>query len=169
MFSSGCGFLHARDPNRESITIVRRQFLVDGVRYWNDLAGWELLAFSDDFPEITADFTGDHEASALITDVDGGHVWTKAYASGNVSIDREHRSRWWVVAHELGHCLGFKHQRRGVMLATGVLDHARRHDRRMLKVAGYYAGSEALAALFDRNEPDDVALVSADPGTDPIE
>lgn len=98
------------------------------MRYWNHAAGWKLFVFSPDSPEVTYKFDRHARASALCHP-----SWSSPFESCTISLAREYRDSVQTIAHEFGHALGFRHQRRGVMDSKIDI----RFDRRLLIEAGY--------------------------------
>lgn len=132
LYSEEAGFHHARF-DRIPITVQRTPGFAKGLEYWNDRAGWDLLVFGED-PEITTQVNPENNCRSCAEMPDGcWECWKQPYTSCNVDII----PRWRdlpTVAHELGHCLGLRHQKRGAM---GFKRVAPNFDRGLLQEAGY--------------------------------
>lgn len=126
------GFHKARF-RRESITLERKRWLGKARLYWNRRAGWKLFVWAPKgtVADITAKLDPRCGACAQLPPP---HDWTAPYTSANVSLYRQYRDLSTVV-HELGHCLGLRHQKRGAMSQGDKLDKA--FERKLLTGAGY--------------------------------
>lgn len=137
LFSPNAGFPHARvdAEHRTPITVERSQKVIEGMRYWNALAGWRLFTFADD-PEISIhakDSQGNELACWIIDPRDN---WAGPYIRVGIALQTNSKSDG---AHELGHALGMRHnQPRGAMSQGKVRP---RFDRKLLIEAGYRGGT----------------------------
>lgn len=139
LFTDQAGFHHARFA-REPIRVQGPNYLSIGMQYWNARAGWPLFVFADS-PEVTANYRKDcgfcaFAYSALTHQV----AWGDPYERCEVSLVPSARDEVANVAHELGHCLGLRHQTDGVMTATGggrIEPGYKRFDRGLMIEAGY--------------------------------
>jgi hypothetical protein len=129
LYSEEAGFHHARF-DRIPITVQRTPGFAKGLEYWNDRAGWELFTFTDSDPEISSGAISNCRSCALVTNPYAN--WKAPYVACTIDIIPRWRDLQ-TVAHELGHCLGLRHQPKGVMERAP----APRFDRRLLQEAGY--------------------------------
>lgn len=137
LFGPDSGFHQARFGNRESIRIQDLKWLRFGVRYWNARAGWELLMRTDTDPQITGHrrfqtLHGHCDACAMLFEPE--NQWQQPYERCGVAVHPNYGRDEDTVIHEVGHCLGLRHQRRGVMSPKGFNVKV---DRRLLVEAGY--------------------------------
>jgi hypothetical protein len=143
LFTERAGFAHARNGNRTPITVVRKQWLAVGVNYWNRMAGWDVLVFSDDpDPEITAVVDQHCRYCALAWSAETHQPGMyDPYERCNVSIAKDGHEERQVIAHELGHCLGLMHIKQSVMSTSVGRDKIKPDwaelDRTLLVNAGY--------------------------------
>jgi hypothetical protein len=111
--------------------------LGDAVGGWNHVAGRRLFEVERDQTraEITLADTNDGEYTVMLG-ADGAFTRTEPYVRCEVHTTYVRGNKYDVIvaAHELGHCLGFRHRPVGIM---GAGDFAVRADRRMLRRAGY--------------------------------
>jgi hypothetical protein len=143
LFSEQAGFAHARNGIRTPITVVHKQWLAPGLNYWNRMAGWDVLVFSDEpNPEITA-VVDQHCTSCALAWSATTHQpnMYDPYERCNVSIGQDSRDARRIIAHELGHCLGLMHIHASVMNLRTARDTINPDwadgDHRLLVNAGY--------------------------------
>lgn len=139
LYSANAGFQHARVTNDvppTPITFERHPKVKAGMDYLNDLAGWELFVFSDGDPEVTihAHDAKGNQLAAWIIEPEGDN-WGNPYIRMGIALMTNKKSD---AAHELGHCLGLRHRRWGMMSNGKVRP---KSDRRLLTEAGYRGGS----------------------------
>lgn len=145
LYSEEAGFHHARFE-RVSIVVEQKAAFRRGMNYWNGRAGWNLFVYGPD-PEVRFRFDRHARDSAACYKRDGDFwydggsnwpAWKSPYVVCEVSLSRPYQSA--TTAHELGHVLGLRHQRKGVMgpSTSAQLRRAwKRFDRRLLIAAGY--------------------------------
>lgn len=127
------GFHHAREEPRTSITVESVEWVKPAVRYWNRRAGWQLFTYSND-PEVKV-FKRNGNCTVCAWIITPKNGWTEPYVKCGITVQKSAQRFPAIVAHELGHCLGFRHQPKGVMHRTAEKN--KRFDRRLLKQAGY--------------------------------
>lgn len=90
--------------------------LDDAMAYWNTLAGRTLFAAADGPVTILATAEPCVGADACAKGY-GIHGYSPAepYQTCEVFLNYNALHHWPTIAHELGHCLGFKHLPRGIM------------------------------------------------------
>jgi hypothetical protein len=146
LYSSEAGF-----PRNSPIGVQPPPFAVPGLaeamRYWNTTSGRLLFIEATDGPirfrpAITAGqrICGEAIACAAPVGHDGQFRSPPAYPyrSCVVYLAQEAVTSPEVIAHELGHCLGFDHHtdgHRSIMSAPA--EFAPDHDAAMLQAAGY--------------------------------
>lgn len=129
------GFAHAMNAPRTPVLVQRSDSPVTraAMDYWNTAAGWELLVFGEP-PEIFITF------NAATNDA----LWSDPapYESCRVNMASSATdfSAWGTLAHEFGHCLGFKHVEAGIM---GGEDVNLARDRLSLALVGYRTYDES--------------------------
>lgn len=145
LFSGLAGFAHARNGNRTSIAVVHKPWLEVGMKYWNKMAGWDVLVFTDaPNPEVTAVVSSRCRYCASATSsITHQTSMTDPYEACNVSIAKDSHDAARLVAHELGHCLGLMHQHLSVMNPqcdrTTIKPAYAVTDRTLMVNAGYTA------------------------------
>lgn len=112
--------------------------------YWNGAAG-RLLLVRDDAGPITIyngdavrgskECPGGNCAAPVAADGRFSYPPTYPYARCEVYLTAAGAQQWTVVAHELGHCLGYDHDRRSIVGGSG----STAYDRQMLEQVGYRA------------------------------
>lgn len=101
------GFPKAREHSRQSILISSEDNdVLAGMAYWNAAAGWALFRSGGSDIKIERTTSGG-----------GWALWSSEapYEACTIGIPTNEGRHAQLIAHELGHCLGFKHLDRGVM------------------------------------------------------
>jgi hypothetical protein len=131
----GAGFHHAMRSPRTPIRVEYHPELnlIQGMSYWNEVAGWHMFQFADDT----------HPAEIFVKyDTGPSALWSSnpPYTSCTIQ-ERYHQngpSDWILYSHELGHCLGWTDRldTHGWGVNAGYYNHSG-WDMRLMRSVGY--------------------------------
>jgi len=135
-------------PRTATITVgstIAAPGLAEAAAYWNQLAGRTLFAIGASSSQVTLRAgegvcgTGAVACSAPMSAID--HTWhpdmNYPYAHCDVYVLSAWVGNWSVIAHELGHCLGFDHVTDWLSVMTSPPHPDAVLDRNLLVGAGY--------------------------------
>jgi hypothetical protein len=135
-------------PRTATITVgstIAAPGLAEAAAYWNQLAGRTLFAIGASASQVTLRAgegvcgTGAVACSAPISAID--HTWhpdmNYPYSHCDVYVLSAWVGNWSVIAHELGHCLGFEHVTDWLSVMTSPPHPDAVLDRNLLVGAGY--------------------------------
>jgi hypothetical protein len=141
LFGRSAGFSGAKAGESIRVLIPPRSAMAavtTATRRWNALAGWRLFVITEGPAEVQfksrSSMPSCSVGCALVSP-----SYTQSYEGCWFHIGPsvlESTSAVDVAMHELGHCLGFMHQPRGVMSAT-IATFDRDFDRHLLVRSGY--------------------------------
>lgn len=98
---------YASETNPLKVYGDDRPALQAGIRYWNDLAGKELLVYAGERPVRANPSTVTVEMGEVSEHLSAKAVGLVGASPISVTVRFSYVGQWVVYAHELGHALGF--------------------------------------------------------------
>lgn len=98
---------HATETNPLKVYGEHRPALQTGIRYWNDLAGRELLHYAGERADESSASTVVVKTGDLDAQMAGKATGVVGATPISLTIGFVYVEDWVVYAHELGHALGF--------------------------------------------------------------